>query len=290
MTGFGEARRQQDDISVAVELRTVNNRYFKFSLRASEGYGSLEPQIEAIVRQHVKRGTVNVALKVHRQSAGEEYLLNLDVLDKYRKQIEQYQAETKLRQQIGIEHLLVLPGVAVETDVATNYSESAWPVVQAALIEALKRLAEFRASEGAAMSADMAVNCEAISAELANVAARAPTLVENFRIRLQERIASLLEQYQITLDPADLIREVSIFAERSDISEEIVRLRSHLEQFAAIVSGDEVAGRKLEFVIQEMFREANTIGSKSNDVAIARSVIDIKTAIERLREMIQNVE
>ena len=97
-----------------------------------------------IVRQHVKRGTVNVALKVHRQSAGEEYLLNLDVLDKYRKQIEQYQAEAELPQEIGIEHLLVLPGVAVETDVATNYSESAWPVVQAALIEALTRLAEFR--------------------------------------------------------------------------------------------------------------------------------------------------
>jgi uncharacterized protein (TIGR00255 family) len=290
MTGFGEARRQQDDIAVAIEVRTVNNRYFKFSLRAGEGYASLEPQIEAVVRQHVKRGTVNVVLKVYRQSAGEEYRLNLGVLDRYRKQLVQYEAGGSLQSGIGVEHLLALPGVVVETDAESNYAESAWPAVQSALVEALQHLAEFRANEGTAMASDMALNCRAISAELANVAARAPTLVDNFRARLQERISALLEQYQITLDPADLIREVSIFAERSDISEEIVRLRSHLEQFAAILAGEEAAGRKLEFVIQEMFREANTIGSKSNDVAIARSVIEIKTAIERLREMIQNVE
>jgi uncharacterized protein (TIGR00255 family) len=103
-------------------------------------------------------------------------------------------------------------------------------------------------------------------------------------------VASLLEEYQVTLQPADLIREVSIFAERSDISEEIVRLRSHLEQFTTIMGAEESAGRKLEFLIQEMFREVNTIGSKSSDVDVARSVIEMKTAIERLREMIQNVE
>ena len=103
-------------------------------------------------------------------------------------------------------------------------------------------------------------------------------------------MATLLEEYQVTLEPADLIREVSIFAERSDISEEIVRLRSHLEQFATIMAAEESAGRKLEFLIQEMFREVNTIGSKSSDVEVARSVIEMKTAIERLREMIQNVE
>ena len=140
------------------------------------------------------------------------------------------------------------------------------------------------------MAADMQANCVVIAAALDQVAGRAPTLVENYRNRLHERVASLLEEYQVTLEPGDLIREVSIFAERSDISEEIVRLRSHLDQFAAVMSAEESAGRKLEFVIQEMFREVNTIGSKSNDVEVARSVIEMKTAIERLREMIQNVE
>jgi len=290
MTGFGEARRQSGAVAVAIELRTVNNRYFKFSLRASEGYSSLEPQIEAIVREQVKRGTVNVSLKIDRRASPEESALNLEILDSYRQQLELYQTEFELPRGVAIEQLLALPGVIRDVDATTEFSEAAWPTVHATLEEALGRLSRFRADEGRAMAADMQANGELIAAELDRVAARAPLLVENYRNRLHERVASLLEEFQVTLDPADLIREVSIFAERSDISEEIVRLRSHLEQFAAIMGAEESAGRKLEFVIQEMFREVNTIGSKSSDVDVARSVIEMKTAIERLREMIQNVE
>jgi uncharacterized protein (TIGR00255 family) len=290
MTGFGQARRQADDIAVAIELRTVNNRYFKFSLRASEGYSSLEPQIETLVREHVKRGTVNVSLKVDRRMSPEESALNLDVLDSYRKQVESYQAQLQLPRGIALERLLDLPGVIRDTELTSDYAESAWPAIKATLAEALARLADFRVDEGRAMAADITANCQSISTELDQVALRAPTLVESYRSRLHERVATVLEEYQVTLEPGDLIREVSIFAERSDISEEIVRLRSHLEQFGAIMSAEESAGRKLEFVIQEMFREVNTIGSKSSDVEIARGVIEMKTAIERLREMIQNVE
>ena len=115
-------------------------------------------------------------------------------------------------------------------------------------------------------------------------------MADNYRARLNDRLQKTLEQYQVTLDPADLIKEVSIFAERSDISEETVRLRSHLEQFDQLLKADESSGRKLEFLTQEMFREANTVGSKANDVTISRHVIEIKAAIERIREMIQNVE
>jgi uncharacterized protein (TIGR00255 family) len=290
MTGFGEARRQEDDIAVSIELRTVNNRYFKFSLRASDGYNSLEPQIEAIVREQIKRGTVNVALRIDRRASPEENALNLDALDSYRRQLELYQAERQSPREVAVEHLLALPGVIRDADSTSDYAESAWPAVRATLSEALGRLAGFRADEGRAMAADLQSNCELIGAELDKVASRAPLLVENYRNRLHERVSALLQEYQVTLEPGELIREVSIYAERSDISEEIVRLRSHLEQFAAIAAGAESAGRKLEFVIQEMFREVNTIGSKSNDVDIARCVIEMKTAIERLREMIQNVE
>jgi uncharacterized protein (TIGR00255 family) len=290
MTGFGEARRQQDDIAVAIELRTVNNRYFKLSLRISEGYSSLEPQIEAAVRQQVKRGTVSATVRIDRRALPDENLLNLDVLHSYRKQLELYQAERQLPRGVAVEQLLSLPGVIREPDVTSDYAEPARPIVQATLADALARLAEFRAEEGRAMGVDMSANCELIGAELDKVSTRAPLLVENYRNRLHERVASLLDEYQVTLQPADLIREVSIFAERSDIAEEIVRLRSHLEQFSTIMAAQESAGRKLEFLIQEMFREVNTIGSKSSDVEIARNVIEMKTAIERLREMIQNVE
>jgi uncharacterized protein (TIGR00255 family) len=290
MTGFGEARRQQDELDVSVELRTVNNRYFKFSLRASDGYSSLEPHIEPLVREQVKRGTVTATVRINHRAAAIDDTLDLELLDEYRKRLELYQAERQLPRGVAIEHLLSLPGVVRESEVATGEAEATGRVVQLTVRDALARLAEFRAEEGRAMAADMTDNCTLIGAQLDNVAARAPTLVESYRTRLHERVASLLEAYQVTLEPADLIREVSIFAERSDISEEIVRLRSHLEQFATIMAAEDSAGRKLEFVIQEMFREVNTIGSKSSDVEIARAVIEMKTAIERLREMIQNVE
>jgi uncharacterized protein (TIGR00255 family) len=133
-------------------------------------------------------------------------------------------------------------------------------------------------------------NCTLVSNCLESVARRAPQVVEGYRGRLEERVRSVLAEFQITLDPADLIREVSLFGERSDISEEIVRLRSHLDQFFALVESPESSGRKLEFLTQEMFREVNTIGSKANDVEIARHAIEIKAAVERLREMIQNIE
>jgi uncharacterized protein (TIGR00255 family) len=290
MTGFGEARRQADDVAVAAELRTVNNRYFKFSLRITEGYSALEPQVESLVRENVKRGTVNLTLKIDRLVSPEQYSLNLDVLDAYRRQLDEFHQQRQLPRPIDFAQLLALPGVVREAEVTADFSEHVWGTVQAALGEALSRLNAFRQEEGRAMAADLRANCDLIAGELDKIAARAPTLVESYRTRLHERVQSLLEEYQVTLNPADLIREVSIFAERSDISEEIVRLRSHLEQFGSIMRTEDSAGRKLEFLIQEMFREVNTIGSKSSDVDIARGVVEMKTAIERLREMIQNVE
>ncbi len=140
------------------------------------------------------------------------------------------------------------------------------------------------------MAADLKANCRVAAACLEEVQKRAPLVVEAYRTRLEERLKKTLAEYEVVLDPADLIKEVSLFAERGDISEEIVRLRSHLEQFDAIMDAPESSGRKLEFLTQEMLRETNTIGSKANDVEIARQVIEIKAAIERIREMIQNIE
>jgi uncharacterized protein (TIGR00255 family) len=140
------------------------------------------------------------------------------------------------------------------------------------------------------MAADLAASCRAIAAGLDEIERRAPLMVDAFRSKLEERLKRVLADYQVALEPADLIKEVSLYAERGAISEEIVRLRSHLEQFGTIMALPESSGRKLEFLTQEMLREANTIGSKASDVDIARQVIEIKTAIERIREMIQNVE
>src|SRR5690606_32885510 len=154
-----------------------------------------------------------------------------------------------------------------------------WPLIRKTLIEALEHLSVMRRREGEAMEADLKSQCAAISAELSAIEARAPHVVEGYRNRLHERVSKALEEFQVSVNPAHLIREVSIYAERSDISEEVVRLHSHLEQFDALMAAPESSGRKLDFLTQEMFREANTIGSKSGDVEIARHVIEIKAAI-----------
>ena len=154
----------------------------------------------------------------------------------------------------------------------------------------MANLDQMRLEEGRAMAVDLKANCQLAAANLEQVRLRAPDVVESYRKRLEERVGRILEEHKVSLDPADLVREVSLFAERTEISEEVVRLASHLEQFDAIMSAPQSSGRKLEFLIQEMFREANTIGSKACDVQIARLVIDVKAAIERLREMVQNVE
>jgi uncharacterized protein (TIGR00255 family) len=290
MTGFGEARCQENGVTVAVELRTINSRYFKISYRSGEGYNSLEPQIEAAVREQIKRGTIQVNLRVDRPASPDAYRLNTAVLIAYWRQLNELPAQWNLPRSSTLEHLLALPGVVNEQPWESGAAQEDWPLISRTLTAAMQNLSHMRKEEGRAMATDLHANCRTIAAELEAIAARAPLMVEAYRTRLEDRLKKLMAEQSVTLQPADLIREISIFAERSDISEEIVRLRSHLEQFDTIMDLPESSGRKLEFLIQEMFREVNTIGSKSTDVEIARHVIEIKTAIERLREMIQNVE
>ncbi len=289
MTGFGEAHRQDAILAVAVEVRTINSRYFKLSVRCDEGYTALEPQIESVVRQDIKRGTVQVSLRVDRARKPDDFRLNATVLAGYQRQLEDLRRQWSLKP-VELDALLLLPGVVDEDRLSADDIQTDWPLIGKTLEAAMANMAQMRQDEGRAMSADLSANCALIATELTEVERRAPLVGDAYRGRLTERLGKILEEYQITLQPNDLVREISIYAERSDISEELVRLRSHLEQFGAIMALDESSGRKLEFLTQEMFREANTIGSKANDVEISRHVIEIKTCIERIREMIQNVE
>jgi uncharacterized protein (TIGR00255 family) len=290
MTGFGEARRQEDGLSIAVEVRTINSRYFKIAIRTGEGHAALEPQIEGLVRDRIKRGTVQVNLRVDRPASAEAYRINTPALLAYWKQLNELPSQWNLPRPARLETLLTLPGVVNEDIWPVGNAQDDWPMVSGVLNSAMENLARMRQDEGRAMANDLRINCRTIAAELEQIAGRAPQTIELYRSRLEERLKKILAEHDVALDPADVIREISIFAERSDISEEIVRLRSHLEQFEAIMELKESSGRKLEFLTQEIFRETNTIGSKSTDIEIARHVIEIKTAVERLREMIQNVE
>jgi uncharacterized protein (TIGR00255 family) len=289
MTGFGEAHCQENGLTVSIEVRTINSRYFKLSVRSSEGYSSLEPQIEEVVRKTVHRGTIQVSLRVDRRRPAEDFRINHAVLERYHRQLQEVQNQWGMTNDLSLASLLPLPGV-VEESVVPHDMSADWPTIGRTLEKALENLGKMRANEGRAMTADLAANCQVVAENLAKIESRASLVADDYRARLHERLQKVLQEYAVVLDPADLIKEVSLYADRADISEEIVRLRSHVEQFSAIIRVPESAGRKLEFLTQEMVREANTIGSKANDVEIARQVIDIKTAIERIREMIQNIE
>ncbi|WP_145095120.1 YicC/YloC family endoribonuclease [Anatilimnocola aggregata] len=290
MTGHGEAHRHQDGLSVAVEVRSVNNRYFKLNFRASEGYAALETQVEALVRQQVRRGTVQLSLRVDRQASPDDYRLNAAVIAGYMRQLNALAKEGVGVEGVRADSLLQLPGVVCEPVADWALVESHWPIIEGAVKEAVTQFAAMRAEEGATMAVDMRSNCALILKELQQIELRAPLVIDAFRTRIVEKLNKLLSEMGTRIEPADVVREIGIFSERSDISEEIVRLKSHLEQFETAMQVEEAGGRKLDFLTQEMFRETNTIGSKANDAQIAHHVIEIKTAIERVREMIQNIE
>jgi uncharacterized protein (TIGR00255 family) len=290
MTGFGEAQHQDDGVSVAVEARTVNSRFFKLSTRVTEGYTLLEPQIEAVVRRRVRRGAVQVNVRVDRRQRADDYRIDAEVLNRYRKQLDVLQRDWGTSEPIPLGSLLQLPGVVDDAPENTAAATDDWPLIETTVTAALDGLDRMRREEGRAMADDLRENCRVATESLEQITRRAPATVEEYRERLRQRLAKALAEMDVELDPSDVIREVALFADRCDISEEIVRLRTHLEQFVAVMDRDDSNGRKLEFLTQEMLRETNTIGSKANDVEIAQSVIEIKTAIERIREMIQNIE
>ncbi len=290
MTGYGESQTQEDRLAVSVEVRCINSRYLKLSIRSSDGYGPIDPKIESLVRERIRRGTIQVNVRIERAADAEDYRLNEEVLGGYRSQLKQIQEAWGNHQPIDPQQLLILPGVVSEAPRGAEEMGQDWPVIRETLTRALAGLDLMRREEGKAMAADLTANLDAIRTALGEVEKRAPLVVEAYRARLNDRIGRVLAELNATLEPADILKEVSLFADRSDISEEIVRMRSHLEQFREIMGSAEPSGRKLDFLTQEMVREGNTIGSKANDVDIARHVIEIKAAVERIREMIQNVE
>ena len=292
MTGYGEASYQSDTLSLAVELRALNNRYLKVSLRAMEPYNLLEPEFEKVIRRTVRRGTVQVHLRCQRQASAQDYQINAAALRSYVGQLRSLFEELGLhdRGEVLLAQALALPGVVPEPGVLNPHLEDDWPVVERVLEQALARLQAMRQEEGRAMAQELLQQRDHIAGHLTQIRERMPGVAAAYRDRLLDRVRSLIAELDVQVDRSDLIKEVAIFAERSDIAEEVVRLASHLEQFQEIMNEPESAGRKLEFLTQEMFREANTIGSKAGEVEISRHVVEIKGALERIRELVQNVE
>lgn len=287
MTGFGEARGQTEAGAVTVEIRSVNNRHLKLSTRISDPHGAMEPELEQLIRGRVRRGTVQINVRIERPKRAEDYRLNLVALNSYREQLLEFAGVAPF----DLSALLTLPGVVEESKPEAPDVAKQWPEIAKIVAEALEQFDASRAREGAAMAAELRSLAESVRTELDRIAARSPLLIEAHQKRLTERVQNLVREHEVTVEPSDLIREVAILADRSDVSEEIVRLRAHVDQYQEILGAkEESGGRKLEFVVQEMGREINTIGSKANDVEISRNVVEVKGTLEKIRELVQNVE
>lgn len=289
MTGFGDVRRQDGRRNITVEARTVNNRFLKCSIRLPDIYTAFEAEIEKLVRATISRGTVNVTVRLERLSGAGRYWVDHEALAAFANQAKESADQLGLTLN-SLDGLLALPGVVAERPEAEMEPEADWSLVEAAVTEALQILNSFRKSEGAAMADELRANLDLIEAEVDAVEEQAPTVVREFRDRLRERVAELIKDSDATLNDSDLIREVSLHADRVDINEEITRLRSHLGQFRSFLDDKQSQGRKLDFLTQELFREVNTIGSKANNVAIAHRVVEMKAAVEKIREILQNIE
>jgi uncharacterized protein (TIGR00255 family) len=290
MTGYGEMAGEFDGISYAVEIKAVNNRYLKTIIKLPEGAAFLEDNIDKELRRHLSRGTINYVLRVKSVSANALFEVDEASLRALVMKLNEISASVGVKGTIDLASLLELPGIVQPIMPDEEQSLRIKEFVLGLTTTAMDKLKRMREAEGRFLEADLKKHCDAIGAELETIRQCSGSVTLDYARKLRKRVDELLAEAKLKLDEQTLAREVAILADRSDISEEITRLDAHLQQFAQICRTDGQAGRRLDFLSQEMLREANTVASKAGEARIARAVVDIKCLIERLKEQIQNVE
>jgi uncharacterized protein (TIGR00255 family) len=290
MTGYGSAEGRLGGVTYAVEISTVNNRYFKPTLRLPEALGFLEGDIEKQLRGELLRGTVNYVLRQKGGSAEVLFEINEKALGTLLKRLSRITPAGGMQRELDLGGLLMLPGILSPAVPSGALAGRIRRKVLAITRQAIKGLKAMRAAEGAALAADLEKHCRSIKANLEQISSRSASGPRQYSEKLRKRVDELLTEAKLKLNDETVAREVAIFADRADISEEVARLDSHLVQFEKGLKGNQQAGRKLDFICQEMLREANTIGSKASDADIVHLVVDIKCLIDRIKEQVQNVE
>lgn len=291
MTGFGEARADDKGVAYRVEIRSLNNRYFKATIKTPEPFQRFETEIDKLLRSKLGRGTITYALRVQSDNADNTVAINDALLTAYLKRIQAVAQSCGAT--VDAASLMELPGVLSAPELDEAELERQFGIIRRLTLEAMDRLIEMRRTEGRALVDDLRERCDEIRGLVDAIRRRSPVVLEDYHKRLNARLQQLLGGVEgASLEPhRDAIsREVAMYAERCDVNEEISRISSHIDQLLALCNSPEEAGRKLDFLAQELLREANTIGSKSNDAEISRSVVAIKAAIDRIKEQVQNVE
>lgn len=290
MTGFGSAEYKDNERSMHIEIRSVNNRFLKIDSRLPDILQTFESEIERPIREKISRGTILLNVSYQSLKHESEYVLNSNKLREYHNLLTDIKKEIGSRERISMNSLILLPGVLQKGKRDQEDGDNVFSICNTLLNEALERMLEMRAIEGKHLGKDIEQRKDVILSALEKIEARAPMVSQEYSKRLKERTASLLAGTDITLIESDFYREIAIFAERCDISEEVNRLKSHLNQLQESLSSDEPMGRKIDFIVQEMFRETNTMCSKANDSTLLKDLVDVKTEIEKIREQAFNIE
>jgi uncharacterized protein (TIGR00255 family) len=293
MTGFGEASSHAaDGVHYFLEIRSLNSRYFKAVIRLPDEFQGLEAEVESELRRRLTRGSVTLAASCTDVSAGAAYTINHKALAAYIQQLQETPQISGGQVKVEIAPLLSLPGVLQPPANEEARLDRARAEFLKLLTKAAGDLIKMRAKEGAALLEDLLAQRDLILERLKIIRERAPQVVQDYELRLRNRIEMMLRDADLKIDSVDIIREIAVYAERSDISEEITRLGGHMEQYTQLLtnSEDKPVGRTLDFLAQEMLREANTMASKSSDTGISRAIVEIKGAIDRIKEQVQNIE
>jgi uncharacterized protein (TIGR00255 family) len=290
MTGYGRAASTGGNYSVEAEIRSVNGRFLKTHCKLPPHLTRFESSVEKVLKQSFSRGTVDIYLKSGRMSNPGGYIFNADVARGYWRQLQKMKEEFTLDGKVSFELLSTLPGVLVAEEESEVEAEELTPLIEAAVRGAAENAAQMRQAEGAELANDLANHMNTVEELLDDIKARTPEALEDYKARFTQRVTKLLDG--IDIDPQDqaLAREIVFYIERSDMSEEIARMGSHVLQFRSIMNAGGAVGRQLEFLGQEMHREANTMGAKSNDAELSARVTALKTTVDKIREQVLNIE
>jgi uncharacterized protein (TIGR00255 family) len=290
MTGYGDAEDQLKGVTYTVEIKTVNNRYLKTNIKMPETVAFLAEAIEKLLRRNLSRGTVNYVLRLKNAPANVLFDIDETALRTITEKLSRIASSANIKCSIDIGGLLNLPGILEPASPDEEIAEQIKKTVLETSQKAIEKLKQMRAAEGIALEADLNKHCSAIKQDLEQICARSEVVLTRYADKLKKRVNELLAGAKLKLDEETLAREVAVFAERADISEEIARLDSHLQQMLQGCQANGQAGRRLDFISQEMLREANTIASKASDTEITSCVVDIKCRIDRIKEQVQNIE
>ena len=288
MTGYGRSQQVIDGREIVVEIKSVNHRYFEFSARVPRAYGYLEEKLKSLLQGSISRGKVDVGVTIFNVEGKDALIeVNKSIAQGYIDALREANESLCLKDDITLSRIMRLPDIFNVTKTEED-EEEVWNDVKIVASEAVGNFLIMRRAEGIKMTDDISLRLGYIEKLVESVEKRSPEITRLYRERLYNRIKEILEDKNV--DEQRILTEAAVFSEKTAVDEETVRLKSHIHQFRTLLESDEPVGRKLDFLIQEFNRESNTIGSKAQDIEVTKTVVELKSEIEKIREQIQNIE